>query len=78
MAAEGQLRLRQRRNYRTRRDVLHECSDSELIKRFRLDREGILFVTNLVKKNSLNVPLTRNESCISTTFVIEEMCLRIV
>ena len=78
MAAEGQLRLRQRRNYRARRDVLHEYSDSELIKRFRLDREGILFVTNLVKKNSLNVPLTRNESCISTTFVIEEMCLRIV
>ena len=50
MATEGQLRLRQHRNYRARRDVLREYSDSELIKRFRLDREGILFVTNLVKK----------------------------
>ena len=37
-----------RNNYR-RKDVLNELNDAELIKRYRLDREGILFVTNLVR-----------------------------
>ena len=36
-----------RRNHR-RRDVLNELSDAELIKRYRFDREGILYVTDLV------------------------------
>ncbi|KAG0718500.1 putative nuclease HARBI1 [Chionoecetes opilio] len=39
----------QPRNYRQRRDVFNDLSDAELIRRYRLDREGILFVTNLVR-----------------------------
>ncbi|XP_050733869.1 putative nuclease HARBI1 [Eriocheir sinensis] len=40
----------QPRNILRRRDVLNELSDDELIQRYRLDREGILFVTNLVRE----------------------------
>lgn len=40
----------QPRNIFRRRDVLNEFSDAELVKRYRLDREGILFVTDLVRE----------------------------
>ncbi|KAK3886761.1 hypothetical protein Pcinc_009081 [Petrolisthes cinctipes] len=43
------LRVRQPRVFRERNDVLNELSDNELIKRYRLDREGIIFVTDLVR-----------------------------
>ncbi|XP_050707771.1 putative nuclease HARBI1 isoform X3 [Eriocheir sinensis] len=33
-----------------RRDVLNELSDAELIRRYRFDKEGILYVTNLVRE----------------------------
>lgn len=42
-------RLQRPRNFSARHNVLDELSDQELIKRFRLDRETILFVTNLVR-----------------------------
>ncbi|KAK3882774.1 hypothetical protein Pcinc_012853 [Petrolisthes cinctipes] len=43
------LRVRQPWVFRERKDVLNELSDNELIKRYRLDREGIIFVTDLVR-----------------------------
>jgi len=49
MDAPLHLRQRQLRNFRARRDVLQELSDEELVKRYRLDRAGILFVTDLVR-----------------------------
>ncbi|XP_045107147.1 putative nuclease HARBI1 [Portunus trituberculatus] len=48
MAAAQHQDLHLRNTFR-RRNVLEELSDAELIKRYRLDREGILFVTNLVR-----------------------------
>ena len=51
MAAPQQLPARRPRNFRARRDVLEELSDEELIKRYRLDRAGILFVTDLVRES---------------------------
>lgn len=48
-----------RRNSRPRRDVLGELSDAELMKRYRFDREGILFVTDLVR-DALQPPTNRN------------------
>ena len=49
MAAPQQQDPQSRKIFR-RRDVLNELSDAELIKRYRLDRNGILFVTNLVRE----------------------------
>ena len=40
----------QPRNILRRKDVLSELSDAELIKRYRLDRDGILYVTNLERE----------------------------
>ena len=39
---------RRPRVFRERRDILNDFSGAELIKRYRLDREGIMFVTDLV------------------------------
>ena len=47
--AAPQQQVPQLRNIFRRRDVLNELSDAELIKRYRLDRHGIIFVTNLVR-----------------------------
>ena len=43
------------------RDVLNELSDRELIKRYRLDRAGIVFVTNLVR-GALTRPTVANKA----------------
>ncbi|XP_063881028.1 putative nuclease HARBI1 [Scylla paramamosain] len=40
---------RQRRTYRVRRDIFAEYDDAELLKRFRLDRAGIVAVTDIVR-----------------------------
>ena len=50
-----------RRHFRARRDVLNELSDAELVKRYRLDRQGILFVTDLVREE-LQSPTARNKA----------------
>ena len=42
-------RIRRERNFRPRRDIFNEYSDSELKQRFRLDRNGLMFVTDLVR-----------------------------
>lgn len=46
---EEVYRIRRERNFRPRRDIFNEYSDSELKKRFRLDRNGLVYVTNLVR-----------------------------
>ncbi|KAK3868984.1 hypothetical protein Pcinc_025667 [Petrolisthes cinctipes] len=46
---QPQAQLRQVRNYRPRRNVLEELDDTDLIKRYRLDREGIEFVTDMLR-----------------------------
>ena len=56
-------REKQRRIYRRRRDVFDEYSDGEFIKRFRLDRAGIISVTDLVRdkleaRSQRNKPLS--------------------
>ncbi|XP_045107685.1 putative nuclease HARBI1 [Portunus trituberculatus] len=48
MAAAQHQNLHLRNTFRCR-NILEELSDAELIKRYCLDREGILFVTNLVR-----------------------------
>ncbi|KAK3886785.1 hypothetical protein Pcinc_009105 [Petrolisthes cinctipes] len=48
-----------RRNFRARRDILEELSDAELLKRYRFDREGIMFITDLVR-DELQSPTNRN------------------
>ncbi len=35
---------------RGRRNVLHTMHDSELIRRYRLDRAGIVFVSDLIRE----------------------------
>ncbi|XP_045122948.1 putative nuclease HARBI1 [Portunus trituberculatus] len=64
MAAREELHrhhLRQRRAFRERKDVLNELDDRELVKRYRLDRAGITFVTDLVRER-LKRPTVRNEA----------------
>ena len=48
MAGHGPQPLR-RRTFRQRRDIFRDYSDDQLVKRFRLDRAGIIAVTDLVR-----------------------------
>ena len=48
--AAPQQEDRQPVDFYRRKDVLNELSDAQLIRRYRLDRESILFVTNLVRE----------------------------
>lgn len=48
-----------RRGFHPRKDVLNEMTDLELITRYRLDREGILMLTDLVR-DVLSRPTARN------------------
>lgn len=59
--AEQQHRRRQLRTFRPRKDVLNDLSDHELIRRYRLDRAGIVFVTDLVR-DELESPTLRNNA----------------
>ena len=61
MAEVPAVRQRQPRTFRERRDVLQELSDSELIRRYRLDSAGILFVTDLIRE-TLQSPTARNSA----------------
>ena len=64
MAARDEPRhrlLRQRRTFPERKDVLNELNDRDLVKRYRLDRAGILFVTDLVRER-LRRPTARNKA----------------
>lgn len=57
------------RNIHARRDVLRELSDEELIKRYRLNRAGILFVTDLVR-DTLQSDTKRNRALTAEMKVI--------
>lgn len=54
-------RLRRPRNYRERKDLVNMYDDFELIKRFRLDRAGIMLVTDMVR-DSISPPTNRSKS----------------
>lgn len=47
MAKKDQLHCR---NIYSRRDVLNQLSNEDLVKRCQLDHEGIMFVTNPLKE----------------------------
>lgn len=49
MAAREQPRQHRPRNFRPRRDIFNEYDDTEFKKRYRVDRAGLLFVTDLVR-----------------------------
>ncbi|KAK3885897.1 hypothetical protein Pcinc_009915 [Petrolisthes cinctipes] len=49
MAGHGPQQLIRRRTYRQRRNIFHDYCDDQFIKRFRLDRAGIIAVTDLVR-----------------------------
>ena len=69
MADAAEPRQRQQRTFRERRDVLTELSDSELIKRYRLDRAGIVQVTDLVR-DTLTSRTRRNKALTAEMKVI--------
>lgn len=73
MAEQDQLRLDQPRMFKERKDVLNYLSDAELM-RFRLNRAGIIFVTDLVHENltsrtARNQAITPEINVIVTTWV---------
>ncbi len=47
---------------RGRRNVLQTMDDSELIRRYRLDRAGIVFVSDLIREKLTSPTQCRNES----------------
>ena len=49
MAEQIQGRIRRRRVYSERKDILNIYNDAELVKRYKLDRAGILLVTDFVR-----------------------------
>ena len=61
MAAPQQHYGRRVRTYREQKDVLNTLTDSELITRYRLDRAGIVYVTDLVRRD-LESPTERNHA----------------
>ena len=72
MAARGEPRhrlLRQRRTFRERKDVLNELDDREFVKRYRLDRAGIIFVPDLVRER-LRRPTARNKALGATLMML--------
>ena len=57
---ERVVEQRRPRSFHPRKDVLNSSSE-ELVKRYRLDREGILFVTDLVR-DVITTPAVRNKA----------------
>ncbi|KAK6175228.1 hypothetical protein SNE40_013735 [Patella caerulea] len=55
------VRVRRLREFKTRRDFLVEYKNDELIRRYRMDMGGIVFVTDLVR-HLLTSPPKRNFS----------------
>ena len=61
MAAQHEGRIRRRRVYRERKDILNIHSDAELVKRYRLDRFGILLVTDFLRA-TITPPTSRSHA----------------
>lgn len=73
MAAQQQVRVRRARVYRERKDILNMYGDSELLKRYRLDRGDINIVTNYVR-NTIQPPTSRSKAIPAEIKVLT--CLR--
>ena len=72
MAARDEPRhrlLRQRRTFRERKNVLNELDDRELIKIYRQDRAGSVFVTDLVRER-LKRPTARSNALSPETQIV--------
>ena len=54
-------RIRRRRVYSERKDILNIYNDAVLVKRYRLDRAGILLVTDFVR-DAITPPTGRSEA----------------
>ncbi|XP_045129081.1 putative nuclease HARBI1 [Portunus trituberculatus] len=54
-------RQQQRRKFRDKKDIFRDFSDAELIRRYRLDRAGIVAVTDLVR-DELHSQTCRNKA----------------
>ena len=50
MAEDNHLRICRVKTYQPRNNVVNMYSDAELIKRYRLDRAGIIYITELVRE----------------------------
>ena len=61
MAAAAAVHQRRPRHFRPRKDALNDLTNEELIRRYRLDREGILFVTDLVR-DAISPHTARNKA----------------
>ena len=59
MADRQDRRRRHLKHYKPRKDVLGTMNDSEIMKRYRLDRAGVIFVTDLVRE-ALESPTGRS------------------
>ncbi len=63
------VQIRRLRTFQERKNVLELYDDRELIKRYRLDHQGILFVTDLVR-NSITPQTIRNNALTAELKVI--------
>ena len=61
MAEQQQPVIHQRRHFAARKDPLEMYDDRELIRRYRLDRDGILFVTDVIR-DYITSPTSRNKA----------------
>ncbi|KAK3871987.1 hypothetical protein Pcinc_014581 [Petrolisthes cinctipes] len=61
MEGQQQVRARRRRLYRERKDILNLYDDSELVKRYRLDRGGIILITDFVR-DAITSPTNRSNA----------------
>lgn len=66
IADQHENRARSVRNFRPRKNVLDELDDSEPITRYRLDKEGIMFVTDILR-GAMESPTRRS------TFISSQM-----
>ena len=61
MADLPHIRIRHLRVFRPRKSIFEMYDDAQLIKRYRFDRAGIVFIINLVRQ-ALQSPVQRQES----------------
>ena len=61
MAEQIQGRIRRRRVYSERKDILNIYNDAELVKRYRLDRAAILLMTDFVR-DPITPPTGRSQA----------------
>ena len=57
----AEQQIAQRRNISPRKNPLEMFDDSELIRRYRLDRDGIMFVMDVIR-DYITSPTSRNKA----------------